>query len=326
MFGEDFLGLRELGITSELGVSNLSVPKKLLRAKGQRMGPGNSLPYVDSVLVSFVRSLTLVPQKQTERTPATFPTTTSVRSTRVHEDGRRSYWTPTTILQVTFRCPRTTSSSLQTPNTRLVHISTYATHPRTAVATTSPLSNTSTTNYAAVYTISIISGTCPSGRYTEPGPNEDGTSRADRWWEIDECCRKEETEEGEGTDVIHNWWWQRRRRPRCREWAGRRRNERSYQYERWKRWRRPADNSGRISTRECWRDYWRDADVDHESGWNTRTGWYARRGTGGAAEEERWAREGEEGEDVRSRFEGGHCYGVVIVPLSGRVPAGIFLS
>jgi len=42
--GEDFLGLRELGITSELGVSSLSIPKKLLRPKGARIGAGNTLP------------------------------------------------------------------------------------------------------------------------------------------------------------------------------------------------------------------------------------------------------------------------------------------
>ena len=57
MYGEDFLGLRELGITSELGVSSLSVPKKLLRAKGARMGPGSSLPCVDPAFVSSARSL-----------------------------------------------------------------------------------------------------------------------------------------------------------------------------------------------------------------------------------------------------------------------------
>lgn len=32
-FDEDFLGLRELGIAAELGLSNLSVPKKLLKGK-----------------------------------------------------------------------------------------------------------------------------------------------------------------------------------------------------------------------------------------------------------------------------------------------------
>ncbi|KAF7965775.1 hypothetical protein HWV62_41801, partial [Athelia sp. TMB] len=35
--GDDFLGLRELGIAAEFGMSNLSVPKKLLRAKKQRV-------------------------------------------------------------------------------------------------------------------------------------------------------------------------------------------------------------------------------------------------------------------------------------------------
>ena len=48
MVGEDFLGLRELGIASELGISNLSIPKELLRPKGTRMGAGSSLPYVKS--------------------------------------------------------------------------------------------------------------------------------------------------------------------------------------------------------------------------------------------------------------------------------------
>lgn len=63
MFGEDFLGLRELGIASELGVSSLSVPKKLLRPKGARTGAGSSLPYVDAFLVFYlvVRSSVVPP-------------------------------------------------------------------------------------------------------------------------------------------------------------------------------------------------------------------------------------------------------------------------
>ena len=51
MVGEDFLGLR--GIASELGISSLSVPKKLLRPKGGRMGPGSSLPYVEPLLAFY---------------------------------------------------------------------------------------------------------------------------------------------------------------------------------------------------------------------------------------------------------------------------------
>jgi transcriptional activator SPT7 len=40
--GDDFLGLRELGIESEFGLTSLSIPKKLLRGKGKGQ---NNLPY-----------------------------------------------------------------------------------------------------------------------------------------------------------------------------------------------------------------------------------------------------------------------------------------
>ncbi|KAJ6579927.1 hypothetical protein DFH09DRAFT_979251 [Mycena vulgaris] len=45
--GEDYLGLRELGIAAEFGMSSLSIPKKLLRGKkrvGAGNGPGNAAP------------------------------------------------------------------------------------------------------------------------------------------------------------------------------------------------------------------------------------------------------------------------------------------
>ena len=333
MYGEDFLGLRELGIASELGVSSLSVPKKLLRAKGGRMGAGSSLPYVQAALVSSARPLTYptVPpfalQEQARGTSSTLPTTTSVRPTRVNEDGGRSYWTLTTFLQDTFRCPRT-SRSFQTSapphgwcydRRGIFDISTYTPHPRAATSASPPLSNTATTDYATAYTISTTNGAYPSGRFAKPGPNEDGTSRADRWREVNERCREEETEEGERTNVAQHW--RRRRRPWCCEWVGRRWNERCHQYERWERWNPSANNDGRISTRECWRDHWGDAGIDDGPGRNIRAGWHTRRAPGGG-EEERRAGEGEEGKNVRSCLEGGHCHGVVIItPLSGRVSA-----
>ena len=48
-FGEDFLGLRELGIAAEFGLSSLSIPKKLLKGKnkGNKEGP---LAYVCWIL------------------------------------------------------------------------------------------------------------------------------------------------------------------------------------------------------------------------------------------------------------------------------------
>ena len=59
VFGDDFLGLRELGVASELRVSTLSVPKELPRAKA-RMGTGNSLPYVKPLFVSSPRLFTFI--------------------------------------------------------------------------------------------------------------------------------------------------------------------------------------------------------------------------------------------------------------------------
>ncbi|EED85385.1 predicted protein [Postia placenta Mad-698-R] len=46
-FGEDFLGLRELGIAAEFGLSSLTIPKKLLKGKGKQglaEGPSASKP------------------------------------------------------------------------------------------------------------------------------------------------------------------------------------------------------------------------------------------------------------------------------------------
>jgi len=54
MFRENFLGLREFSIASELGVSNLSVPEKLLRSKGARTGAGSSSPYAEIILVFYL--------------------------------------------------------------------------------------------------------------------------------------------------------------------------------------------------------------------------------------------------------------------------------
>jgi transcriptional activator SPT7 len=42
--GDDFLGLRELGIAEELGLSSLAIPKKLLKGKSQ--GSAAAVQYV----------------------------------------------------------------------------------------------------------------------------------------------------------------------------------------------------------------------------------------------------------------------------------------
>jgi transcriptional activator SPT7 len=45
-FGEDFLGLRELGIASEFGLSSLTIPKKLLKNKNKGRDELNATAYV----------------------------------------------------------------------------------------------------------------------------------------------------------------------------------------------------------------------------------------------------------------------------------------
>ena len=315
MFGEDFLGLRELGITSEVGVSSLSVPKKLLRPKGARVGAGSSLPYVEPLPVpNFLAHSFMIPlhtmQKQANGTSATLPATTSVCPTRVNEDGRRGHRSLATFLQVSFRCSCAVTSyqpKTPTPQCGWRHSGRDTVHLKAVVTAVFLLSNTAATGYTAAYTVSITSTTHPSGRCAKPGSNEDGTARADCWWEIDERYHKEETEEREGSLIIYNW----RRHPRCCEWVGWRWDEWSYQYERRERHKRSADDCGRISTGKCRRDHRGDADVDNDSGRNARTGRYYRR-CPCCDEEERWAREGEEGEDG-SGFEGRHRHGVVIV-------------
>ncbi|EKM53685.1 uncharacterized protein PHACADRAFT_47290, partial [Phanerochaete carnosa HHB-10118-sp] len=47
-FGEDFLGLRELGIAAEFGLSSLSVPKKLLKSKNKGAAQGAPSAYKPS--------------------------------------------------------------------------------------------------------------------------------------------------------------------------------------------------------------------------------------------------------------------------------------
>jgi len=107
MFREYFLGLGEVGIASELGVSSLSVPEKLLRPKEARTGAGSSLPYAEFFLVFYLLCPLIcgtsfcVMQKQANGIPVT-----SVCPTRTNEDERRSDLSLATFLQVSLRCPR----------------------------------------------------------------------------------------------------------------------------------------------------------------------------------------------------------------------------
>ena len=57
MLGEDYLGLRELGIAAEFGMSSLSIPKRLLKGK---KGKGVAAAYVLLFFLSSVFCLSLL--------------------------------------------------------------------------------------------------------------------------------------------------------------------------------------------------------------------------------------------------------------------------
>lgn len=46
-FGEDFLGLRELGIAAEFGLNSLTIPKRLLKGKNKAGVTDGPLAYVN---------------------------------------------------------------------------------------------------------------------------------------------------------------------------------------------------------------------------------------------------------------------------------------
>lgn len=58
-FGEDFLGLRELGIAAEFGLSSLTIPKKLLKDKNRGAAQAGPSAYVSLLTVIM---LMLIPQ------------------------------------------------------------------------------------------------------------------------------------------------------------------------------------------------------------------------------------------------------------------------
>lgn len=76
--GDDFLGLRELGIAAELGLSSLTIPKKLL--KGKSRGAAAAVQYVFYSLFLPQLSNLVSLQSTTPGTAASIPTTTPATS------------------------------------------------------------------------------------------------------------------------------------------------------------------------------------------------------------------------------------------------------
>lgn len=108
--GDDFLGLRELGIAAELGLSSLTIPKKLL--KGKSRGAAAAVQYVFcSLFLSQLSNLVSL-QSTTQGTAASIPTAASVTSYHQQECGR-SDWITASLLS---RAARSSCTSWFSPS------------------------------------------------------------------------------------------------------------------------------------------------------------------------------------------------------------------
>ena len=87
-FGEDFLGLRELGIAEEFGMSSLTIPKKLLKGKNKGQIKSSSAAYVfNQPLLLFFRLnlIVVVTQCSIDGTSFAVPSSSCLCSTRLKE-------------------------------------------------------------------------------------------------------------------------------------------------------------------------------------------------------------------------------------------------
>jgi hypothetical protein len=100
-FGEDFLGLRELGIAAEYGLSKLSIPKRLLKGKGRGENKHTSSAYVPFACRHSESMNNLPLQYESRRTPATVPAAPTICTAELHKI-RRSNRPAQTILPRTF--------------------------------------------------------------------------------------------------------------------------------------------------------------------------------------------------------------------------------
>lgn len=95
-FGEDFLGLRELGIEAEFGLQSLAIPKKLLKGKKQGQVDGPSA-YVPHSYALDILLLTTGYQCKAYRTTATVSPASSIRALGL-EDSRHPDWLAQSLL------------------------------------------------------------------------------------------------------------------------------------------------------------------------------------------------------------------------------------
>lgn len=121
-FGEDFLGLRELGIAEEFGLTSLTIPKKLLKGKGKGGFKEGASAYVIYIHRPIIEIKPCPFQLKAVRTPSPIPTPTSIYTPRF-ETNRRPDRSSQAVLCPTDICPyQPQSSTSQPPFSSSYHI------------------------------------------------------------------------------------------------------------------------------------------------------------------------------------------------------------
>ena len=270
MFRENFLGLREFGIASELGVSSLFVPEKLLRSKGAGTAAGSSLPYAEIFLVFYlvVRS-SVVPPFASCRSKLMEPPSPPFVPPEPTRMKDRVVCLLRLFYKSRFDAPAVSSCYPEPPphrgwghsGRRPFGIPNDTVHPGAAFTTVSPFQRCRNRLCRSLISPNGHQRSC-FRTICQTWLNEDGTARADRQWDSTKAVAKKQGEKdpvsfATSSDsvpgVLSGW------------------NERSYQYERRDWYKHLADNCGSISTRKHRRNPRGDTDIDRDSCRSTQT-------------------------------------------------------
>lgn len=257
------MGLRELGIAGEHGLSSLTVPKKLLKGKDKRLGAvpdGYAVRY--NIVNLRLLNERLVPNLQCEtcRTPTTISHPITVYPSRFKQ-ARRPDRTAQTILHaeassyLNFFCtasrstaPWPATAAPTTPTAAILHSTTRRVSTQRAY-------DSGVANLCAPPPYPLTCAfTHPPRRPAEPHSHQDWAPGADRQ---NRALQRSREEEGEGKGEpshCERWEYQRRRGravaerwsglhhgrswPRTRQWCRRFGRNAEEEEERWRRGRK----------------------------------------------------------------------------------------
>lgn len=171
--GDDFLGLRELGIAAEFGLSSLTIPKRLLKGKNKnaaQAGPAeyvfiffrsSSIRYVPALLIFSFHVFFTLSQRQTLRTTSAIPPASTIHPSEF-EESRGSDRSAQTILPTTLRNPRGKCTSRPSPAP--------STHGLRSSADTDSTRNGTRRSHTPLHTINATSAPTSSNHRT-PTPH-----------------------------------------------------------------------------------------------------------------------------------------------------------